>query len=400
MKPLKSFVVGLALSLAAGLAGAEEYYKVVRVIDGDTIELEQIGTVRLIGVDTPETVHPSKPVEYFGKEASAFLRQLVEGKPVQLEYDQQHKDRYDRTLAYVYLGDLTFVNAEIIKQGYGHAYTQYPFKYMEQFRAHEREARENSRGLWADPEQGAAGGVTTGPAITTGAATDIVYITRTGTKYHRAGCRYLSKSKILDVVSEHWEEIDSCARLKIVDFDEVVLRRCRRVSQVVRQVNVSPAKGGGVGLLEDKGPCLEAVVLVKPADNFVGGVRNAKPSVRESNDGCEILLWCLAGRIRLVTINRPTERPDGLDLGPRSRDDIANLVLQFSPGTSEPVDSPVLWSRVAHLGSEVGGVNTPGSVHCVPSHMTSIKFGVVTIIARSAISVGGQHEVFSPGPAL
>ncbi len=118
MKPLKSFVVGLALSLAACLAGAEEYYNVVRVIDGDTIELEQIGTVRLIGVDTPETVHPSKPVEYFGKEASAFLRQLVEGKPVQLEYDQERKDRYDRTLAYVYLGDLTFVNAEIIKQGY------------------------------------------------------------------------------------------------------------------------------------------------------------------------------------------------------------------------------------------------------------------------------------------
>ena len=124
--------------------------KVTRVIDGDTIVLDGYERVRLIGVDTPETVHPTKPVERFGKEASAFTRRMVEGKKVRLEYDQDTKDRYGRTLAYVYLEDDTFLNAEIIKQGYGFAYTKYPFKYMEEFREYQREAREEGRGLWKE----------------------------------------------------------------------------------------------------------------------------------------------------------------------------------------------------------------------------------------------------------
>ena len=121
---------------------------VARVIDGDTIELDGKEKVRLTGVDTPETVDPRKPVQYFGKEASEFTRRMAEGKRVRLEFDQDTKDRYGRTLAYVYLEDGTFLNAEIIKQGYGFAYTKYPFKYMEEFRQYEREAREAGRGLW------------------------------------------------------------------------------------------------------------------------------------------------------------------------------------------------------------------------------------------------------------
>ena len=129
----------------------KSYYLCTRVIDGDTIAIkinDKQEKVRLLGVDTPETVHPSKPVEYFGKEASEFTRKMVEGKPVRLEYDWERKDKYGRTLAYVYLEDGTFLNAEIIKQGYGFAYTKFPFKYLEQFRQYEREARENKRGLW------------------------------------------------------------------------------------------------------------------------------------------------------------------------------------------------------------------------------------------------------------
>lgn len=121
---------------------------VTRVIDGDTIVVQGVGTVRLIGVDTPETVDPRKPVQPFGREASAFTRQLVGGKVVRLEYDWQRKDKYDRTLAYVFLADGTFVNAEIVKQGFGHAYTQYSFKYLDEFRGYEREARTAGRGLW------------------------------------------------------------------------------------------------------------------------------------------------------------------------------------------------------------------------------------------------------------
>ncbi len=126
----------------------------VRVIDGDTIMLDGGERVRLIGVDTPETKHPTKPVQYFGKEASAFTKRMVEGKRVRLECDQAnahigHKDRYERTLAYIFLEDGTLLNAEIIKQGYGHAHTGFPFARMEDFRQYQHEAREAERGLWA-----------------------------------------------------------------------------------------------------------------------------------------------------------------------------------------------------------------------------------------------------------
>jgi phosphatidylserine/phosphatidylglycerophosphate/cardiolipin synthase-like enzyme len=95
---------------------------VKRVIDGDTVELSTGEKVRLIGVDTPETKDLPKPVQYFGKEVTAFTRQLVEGKPVRLEYDQQRQDKYARTLAYVYLEDGTLVNVEIIRQRHAWAH--------------------------------------------------------------------------------------------------------------------------------------------------------------------------------------------------------------------------------------------------------------------------------------
>jgi len=123
---------------------------VTRVIDGDTIVVEGTGTVRLIGVDTPETVDPRRPVRYFGKEASDFTKQRATGRQVRLEFDQDRTDRYGRTLAYVYLQpENLLLNAEINRQGYGFAYTQFPFRMMAQFRTLEREAREAGRGLWA-----------------------------------------------------------------------------------------------------------------------------------------------------------------------------------------------------------------------------------------------------------
>jgi len=108
----------------------------------------------LIGVDTPESVDPRRPVEFFGREASAFTKRMLEGKRVRLEYDWERTDRYGRTLAYVRLLDGTLVNAEIIRQGYGHAYTRFPFKYLDEFRQYEREAREAHRGLWGDQAGG------------------------------------------------------------------------------------------------------------------------------------------------------------------------------------------------------------------------------------------------------
>ena len=150
---IKSFrnpiVTTLLLLLSASFSNSQPL-KCTRVVDGDTIILSNNERVRLIGVDTPETKHPRKPVEYFGMEASTFTKKMVEGKEVRLEYDQQRKDKYGRLLAYVYLMDGTFLNAEIIKQGYGYAYTRFPFKYMEEFRQYEKEARETKRGLWED----------------------------------------------------------------------------------------------------------------------------------------------------------------------------------------------------------------------------------------------------------
>ena len=93
-------------------------------MDGDTLLLSPAEKVRLIGVNTPETVDPRKAVECYGKEASEFTRKMAEGKTVRLELDdtnakRHHKDRYDRTLAYVYLEAGTLLNSEIIRQGMG-----------------------------------------------------------------------------------------------------------------------------------------------------------------------------------------------------------------------------------------------------------------------------------------
>ena len=157
LAPVVRLVLAAATLLAA--APAESAAQVVeRVVDGDTIIVRGIGRVRLIGVDTPETVHPGRPVEFFGKEASAFTRRLVDGKRVRLEYDQQRTDRYGRTLAYVHLPDGTFVNAEIIRRGYGHAYTRFPFRHLDRFRGLEHDARRAGRGLWgsAAPQAPAA----------------------------------------------------------------------------------------------------------------------------------------------------------------------------------------------------------------------------------------------------
>jgi len=180
------WILSISLILLTGIQ-AQTWRLCTRVVDGDTIILDGQERVRLIGVDTPETKDPRKPVQYFGKEASEFTKRMVEGKKVRLEYDWQRKDKYGRTLAYVYLEDGTFLNAEIIKQGYGHAYTAFPFKYLEEFRQYEREARENQRGLWAPREEEKK------PKVSEDTT---VFITRTGKKYHADNCRYLSKSKI------------------------------------------------------------------------------------------------------------------------------------------------------------------------------------------------------------
>jgi micrococcal nuclease len=123
---------------------------VKRVIDGDTIELESGQTLRYIGIDTPETHHPTKGQECFGQEASQRNRELVEGKTIRLEKDVSEVDRYGRLLRYVWVDD-QLINQQLVAEGYAVA-RSFPPDIAKQdiFRAVEGQARTQNLGLWAN----------------------------------------------------------------------------------------------------------------------------------------------------------------------------------------------------------------------------------------------------------
>ncbi len=163
MKAHRAYLTGVVLGLSALFAaalshaspGGCDYHRVSRVIDGDTFVIDTGERVRLIGVDTPETVDPRTDVEWFGREASAALKGLIGGRRVCLKRDRDgtiDRDRYGRLLRYAYVDDL-FVNREMILRGYAFAYTKYPFQYLEEFREAQRYARLNNRGLWNTAER-------------------------------------------------------------------------------------------------------------------------------------------------------------------------------------------------------------------------------------------------------
>lgn len=135
---------------------SQKSYLVTKVVDGDTLTISKDGssvTLRLIGIDTPETVHPSKPVECFGTEASNKAKSLLSGKYITLEMDnsQGTYDKYQRMLAYVYLPDGTMFNKYMISEGYAYEYTYgTPYKYQSEFKQAENSAKQNKKGLWAD----------------------------------------------------------------------------------------------------------------------------------------------------------------------------------------------------------------------------------------------------------
>ncbi len=136
--------------------------KVDRVVDGDTIQVYLKGKkehVRLIGVDTPETVKEDSPVEHYGPEASNYTKKALTGKMVYLEFDVGERDRFGRPLAYVWLekpksdsdGEVRakMFNAQLLVQGYGRIITIPPnVKYVDNFKKYQTEARNNKRGLW------------------------------------------------------------------------------------------------------------------------------------------------------------------------------------------------------------------------------------------------------------
>lgn len=154
INPLHPFLLCLlTVIFAPGPARPAEYCTVAKVIDGDTLEVDcerRHEKIRLIGVDTPEKFHPEKPVQFFAEEAANFTRKMVEGKRVRIESDAEREDRYGRRLGYVYLPDGTFLNAELVRQGYGFALLRYPFRFAEEFKKLQEEARQGARGLWQE----------------------------------------------------------------------------------------------------------------------------------------------------------------------------------------------------------------------------------------------------------
>jgi micrococcal nuclease len=131
-------------------------YKVTKVVDGDTFDINVSGQtvkVRMIGVDTPETVDPRKTVQCFGIEASNMTKKLILDKTVTLKNDptQGISDKFGRLLAYVYRDDGLFVNQYLIENGYAHEYTySTPYQKQDDFKKYSKVAKENRLGLWGD----------------------------------------------------------------------------------------------------------------------------------------------------------------------------------------------------------------------------------------------------------
>ncbi len=132
-------------------------YRIVRFSDGDTITVNMNGndeTIRFIGVDTPETHDPRKPVQCYGPAASAFTKNTITaaGSMVRLAADSlsNNRDRYNRLLRYVYLPDGTLLNLKLIREGYGFYYPYFPFSKSKDFETAQKQAQAEYRGLWGN----------------------------------------------------------------------------------------------------------------------------------------------------------------------------------------------------------------------------------------------------------
>lgn len=149
--PISQAVQESTSSATAGIEG--ERVMVTAVVDGDTIKVTGDRTVRFVGIDTPETVDPRRPVGCFGKEASNETKSLLTGKMVILQKDVSDKDKYNRLLRLIYLpldnGQTLFVNDYLVRMGFAKDYRYLPdIKYDSEFKQAEDDAKQNSRGLW------------------------------------------------------------------------------------------------------------------------------------------------------------------------------------------------------------------------------------------------------------
>ena len=177
-KYLSWFLLTITLSLFIESLVFSKGIKVKEVIDGDTIVLESGEHFRYVGIDTPEKDQP------FYLEAKELNQKLVESKEIRIEFDLQRKDKYGRTLAYVYVGE-TFVNAELVRNGLANLYTVPPnVKHTEYFLKLQSEAKEKKLGIWSEdkkPEKN--------------------YLARKGSKrFHRPSCTVILSAPQKDLI--------------------------------------------------------------------------------------------------------------------------------------------------------------------------------------------------------
>ena len=193
---------------------SENAYRVVKVVDGDTIIVDIDGVeerVRLIGVDTFESVHPDEDRNVaYGEIASDFTKSQLEGKRVTLEYDVQEKDKYGRILAYVYIDGKMF-NKTLLEEGHAKVATYPPnVKYVDDFTAIQEQARKNKKGVWAyEAFEG-------GTQANTGARFEAADV---GNKMDRAEAAYIGNSNSLKFHMSDCEYAKKIAEINIVYFE-------------------------------------------------------------------------------------------------------------------------------------------------------------------------------------
>ena len=186
-------------------------YEVTRVVDGDTIDVLLDGKVerlRLIGINTPETVDPRKPVECFGREAKEKAESILSGRRIELESEplQDERDKYGRLLRYVFLEDGTNFNLLMIREGYAYEYTyDLPYKYQTEFKQAQKYAEGNELGLWGKLCEGQTSVITAPAASAAGACVIKGNINAKKEKiYHAPGCGSYDKTVIDESGGEKW----------------------------------------------------------------------------------------------------------------------------------------------------------------------------------------------------
>ena len=186
-----------------------EQGKVSSVVDGDTFKVKlgkKTETVRIIGIDTPETKDPRKPVQCFGKEASKKLTILLRGKTVMLEKNPaEDRDKYKRLLRYVSLKNKD-IGASMISDGYAFSYKIFPHPRLEDYNTLEQEARTAEKGLWGNVCD-YPGSTASTPASTPAASSCTIkgnISTKSEKIYHLVGCNSYAKTAIDESAGERW----------------------------------------------------------------------------------------------------------------------------------------------------------------------------------------------------